>query len=56
MWTQGKVLQLVELMHAAPCLWDVGNREYRDRTKKSDAVDFIAAQLNACLLYTSRCV
>ena len=47
MWTQKKVLQLAELMHAAPCLWDMGIKEYRDRTKKADAIEFIAAQLNA---------
>ena len=47
MWTQEKVLQLAELLHAAPCLWDMSLREYREKAKKSEAIEFIAAQLNS---------
>nr|CAD7404479.1 unnamed protein product [Timema poppensis] len=34
MWTQENFLRLIELLHAAPSLWQVNSKEYRDRNKR----------------------
>lgn len=42
MWPTEKVLLLIEDFHSAACLWEVTNPDYKNRTKKRNAIEELA--------------
>lgn len=41
-WTKDQIIELIEMLRAAPALWDIKTKEYRDRNTKFDATTKIA--------------
>lgn len=44
MWSNEKVLKLIEDYHASFCLWDVTSPDYKNRVKRRAALDSLAAK------------
>ena len=44
MWSNEKVLALVEDYHASSCLWDVTSSDYKNRVKRKAALEALAAK------------
>ena len=44
MWSNEKVLKLIEDYHASSCLWDVTSSDYKNRVKKKLALESLAAK------------
>ena len=45
-WSNDKIMQLIELFQSKPLLWDSSIKEYKDRNKKNDAFEEISQALN----------
>lgn len=43
LWTKEQVLELIEMLHTSPSLWDISCREYRDRNLKYDEMSKMAS-------------
>lgn len=46
MWSTEKTLQLIELVHSSPALWDANCGDYKNKVKKVDAMRKIADKLS----------
>lgn len=46
MWSNEKVLKLIEDYHASYCLWDVTSPDYKNRVKRKVALESLAAKHN----------
>jgi hypothetical protein len=44
-WSEDKEGELVEMWSVAPCLFDIANKGYSNRTKKRAAIQEIATKL-----------
>ena len=42
-WTKEQVIELIEMLRAAPALWDIKSKEYRDRNLKYDEMSKMAS-------------
>ncbi|CAG4990254.1 unnamed protein product [Colias eurytheme] len=45
-WSNDKIMQLIELFQSKPLLWDSSIKEYKGRNKKNDAFEEISQALN----------
>ena len=54
MWSTEKTLQLIELLHSSPVLWDVTNEDYKSRVKKMDALREIATTVSVSEIDTEK--
>ncbi|XP_047503412.1 uncharacterized protein LOC125048665 [Pieris napi] len=45
-WSNDKIMQLIELFQSKPLLWDCSIKQYKDRNKKNDAFEEISQVLN----------
>ena len=54
MWSTEKTLQLIELLHSSPVLWDVTSEDYKNRMKKMDALREIATTFSVSEIDTEK--
>ena len=54
MWSTEKTLQLIELLHSSPVLWDVTSEDYKSRVKKMDALREIATTVSVSEIDTEK--
>ena len=54
MWSTDKTLELIELFHSSPVLWDVTSVDYKNKMKKVDAVTEIAAKFSVSVSDTEK--
>lgn len=45
-WSNDKIMQLIELFQSKPLLWACSIKQYKDRNKKNDAFEEISQVLN----------
>lgn len=45
-WSNDKIMQLIELFQSKPLLWDCSIKQYKDRNKKKDAFEEISQVIN----------
>lgn len=45
-WSPDEILELIDLIKERPCLWNVNSTEYRDKTKKEIALNYLADKFN----------
>ena len=54
MWSTEKTLQLIELLHSSPVLWDATSEDYKNRMKKMDALKEIATTVSVSEIDTEK--
>jgi len=54
LWSKELVIELIEILKAAPALWDIQSKEYRDRNLKFDEMSKIASQFKTNVDEVSR--
>lgn len=54
LWSKELVIELIEMLKAAPALWDIQSKEYRDRNLKFDEMSKIASHFKTNVDEVSR--
>lgn len=45
-WNPDEVLELINTVKEHSCLWDMNNKDYRNRAKKESAISYIASKFD----------